>query len=136
MGKPWKELEKKAAKELYGVRINRADDYGISDVDVVIPGVEFLRVDCKYRAKQAHHSLIEEIRSKYCGSGEYPVLVTKHRGSHREYVTIDLSLFGALIHELFRLSEGSNEELQDEAGSDGAGEQGPPRIDWDGGGSR
>lgn len=98
MGKPWKELEKKTALALSGTRINRAADYGISDVDVVLPDFPQLRVDCKYRTRHAHHSLIEEIRSKYCANnGDYPVLVTKHHHSQREYVTVDLVFFGALL---------------------------------------
>lgn len=107
MGKPWKELEKTAAAALGGVRINRANDYGVSDVDVVVPGFDFLRIDCKYRKSHAHHSLIEEIRTKYCTSkGQYPVLVTKHRSSRREYCTVDLVLFAALLK---LLQEKSNE---------------------------
>lgn len=105
MGKPWKELEKKTAAALDGVRVNRAADYGESNVDVVLPYYGGLRIDCKYRAKHAHHSLVEEIREKYCTEdGMWPVLVTKHRGSHREYVTIDLSLFGSLLANAGKLS--------------------------------
>ena len=100
MSKPWKELEKSTAVALDGVRVNRADDYGVSDVDVVLPYCSHLRLDCKYRASHAHHSLVETIRRKYCKDGDWPVLVTKHRGSHREYVTIDLSLFAALVKQL------------------------------------
>lgn len=109
MGKPWKELEKRTAAALGGVRINRADDYGVSDVDVVVPGFDFLRIDCKYRKSHAHHSLIEEIRRKYCtAEGQYPVLVTKHHHSHREYVTVDLVLFAALL-KLLGENENENE---------------------------
>lgn len=98
MGKPWKELEKKTADALGGTRINRATDYGISDVDVLVPGFDFLRVDCKYRKSWAHHSYVEEIRSKYCGAeGQYPILVTKHHHSHKEYVTMDLVMFAAMV---------------------------------------
>lgn len=87
--------------ELGGTRINRAGDYGESNVDVVLPYAPELRIDCKYRANHAHHSLVEEIRDKYCSGGrDWPVLVTKHRGSHREYVTVDLALFAALIRQL------------------------------------
>jgi hypothetical protein len=98
LSKPWKELEKRTAEALDGVRVNRAADYGESNVDVILPYCDRLRIDCKYRAKHAHHSLVEEIREKYCTEdGMWPVLVTKHRGSHREFVTIDLSLFAALL---------------------------------------
>src|SRR5260221_8257499 len=108
MSKPWKELEKEAAKKLGGIRIVRGNDYGKSDVDVVVPDFIPLRIDCKYRSRHAHHALIEEVRSKYCADGGYPVLVTKHRLSRREYATIDLDLLGALLEMLRR----KNNELQ------------------------
>lgn len=105
MSKPWKELEKKAAAALGGERIRRDLDYGQSNYDVLVPDFDFLRVDAKYRQRHAHHSLIEEIREKYCKDGGYPVLVTKHRGSHREYVSCDLSLFAALLEMIRRKNE-------------------------------
>lgn len=108
MGKPWKELEKKTADALSGVRINRASDYGVSDVDVVVPGFDFLRIDCKYRKSWSHHSYVEEIRDKYCKSeGSFPVLITKHRSGRGEYATIDLVLFAALLK---LLKEKNNED--------------------------
>lgn len=98
MSKPWKELEKATAEALDGVRINRANDFGISDVDVVLPYMPSLKLDAKYRAKHAHHSLVEEIRRKYCkADGDYPVLITKHHHSQRTYVTVDLSLFASML---------------------------------------
>lgn len=100
MGKAWKSLENATADHLAGRRINRATDWGRSDVDVVVPDFDFLRIDCKYRRRHAHHALIEEIREKYCKDGGYPVLVTKHHDSKRTYVTVDLALFGALLHLL------------------------------------
>lgn len=99
MGKPWKELEKKTAVSLGGKRINRAADYGESNVDVVLDDMPGLRIDCKYRQRHAHHALVEEIRSKYCKDNEYPVLVTKHARSQREYVTVDLELFAKMISD-------------------------------------
>lgn len=98
MGKPWKELEKTAALAMEGTRINRAADYGISDVDVVLPDYPHLRVDCKYRTRHAFHAFVETIRSKYCKrEGDVPVLVTKHHHSRREYVTVDLVFFASLL---------------------------------------
>lgn len=105
MGKPWKELEKKTAEALGGVRINRSNDYGESNVDVIVPWISGLRIDCKYRSSHAHHSLVEEIRRKYCENGDWPILVTKHRGSHREYVTCDLSLFASMLDLLSKVSK-------------------------------
>lgn len=98
MGKPWKELEKKTAEVLGGVRINRAADFGISDVDVVIPDHPLVRLDAKYRKRHAHHSLVEEIRTKYCKlPGQVPALVTKHHSGRRSYVTVDLEFFAELM---------------------------------------
>lgn len=112
MGKPWKELEKKAASVMGGTRINRAADYGISDVDVVLPDFPGLKIDCKVRRRHAHHALVEEIREKYCKSGGSPVLVTKHGYSHREYVTVDLDLFVTILDSLRQISHNNlNEEF-------------------------
>lgn len=106
VGKPWKQLEKKTAEALGGVRINRAADYGVSDVDVLVSGFDFLRCDCKYRSSWAHHSFVEEIRKKYCNSeGQSPVLITKHRNGRQEYVTVDLSLFASLLDQIRKLRQ-------------------------------
>lgn len=110
MSRAWKELEKKTAETLQGVRINRANDYGVSDVDVVIPYFPWARIDCKYRKRHSHHSLVEEIRSKYCKDGQFPILVTKHHSSKREYVTVDLSLFASLLIQLKLIQEKPNED--------------------------
>ncbi len=123
MGKAWKELEEKTAAALGGTRINRAADYGKSDYDVLVPDFPWLRVDAKYRARHAHHALIEEIREKYCVNGGYPVLVTKHHGSHREYATVDLHLFGAFLEVIRRLNDA--ERIPDEVHAILPGEVGP-----------
>lgn len=112
MGKPWKELEKKAAAALGGVRVNRANDYGVSDVDCVVGDFLPLRIDCKYRKRHQHHSLMEEIRSKYCNERSYPILVTKHHSSKREYVTCDLVLFGALLEVIRKLNQENTNEAE------------------------
>src|SRR5882724_4815273 len=110
MSRAWKDLEKKTAETLQGVRINRANDYGVSDVDVVVPYFPWARIDCKYRKRHSHHSLVEEIRSKYCKDGQFPILVTKHHSSKREYVTVDLSLFASLLIQLKLIQEKPNED--------------------------
>lgn len=98
MSKPWKELEKATAAALGGKRINRGADFGVSDVDVVLPDHPRLRIDCKYRQRHAFHGLVEEIRAKYCKSpGDVPVLVTKHRSGRGAYATVDLDFFVELI---------------------------------------
>lgn len=115
MAKAWKELEKKTAAALGGIRINRALDYGHSDYDVVVPDFPFLRVDAKHRKRHAHHSLIEEIRDKYCKGGGYPVLVTRHSGSHRQYVCLDLHVFGAILQVLRQYNNQKEKNNEDDS---------------------
>lgn len=62
-------------------RISRGADLGESDVDVVLEEAPGLRIDCKYRAKQAHHSLFLEVESKYVSEpGQRLWLPTKVAG--------------------------------------------------------
>lgn len=109
MGKPWKELEKRTAEALGGKRINRASDYSVSDVDVVLEDFENLKIDAKFRARHAHHSLVEEIRNKYCGENDRPVLVTKGKYEKRRYVTVDLDLFSSLLDQIRKLRHNKND---------------------------
>lgn len=96
----WKNLERQAAQALGGVRVLRGDDYSQSDVDVLIPAFPELKVDCKYRQKHAHHSLMEIIRQKYCEvEFDVPVLVTKHRNQSGACVTVDLDYFARLLDD-------------------------------------
>lgn len=101
MSKPWKELEKKTAEALGGKRVSRGADFGVSDVDVILPDHPNARVDCKYRQRHSFHQFVEEIRTKYCKSeGDFPVLVTKHRSGRGAYATVDLDVFAELLKHL------------------------------------
>lgn len=140
MGKPWKELEKKTAAALGGVRIDRSDDYGRSDYDVLVPDFQFLRVDAKFRKRHAHHAFVEEIRTKYCQDGRsYPVLVTKHHSGRRVYVTVDLALFASMLDLLRKVSkddldglkreeEASGQGVRQDASGTGGAEEKPPET--------
>jgi len=95
----WKNLERSVAEALGGTRVLRGADFSESDVDVKVDDFPLLAIDCKYRKSHAFHSLIEEIRTKYCGDGtKSPVLVTKHKNGQRNYVSMDLELLQTLLN--------------------------------------
>lgn len=97
----WKALERLTASELKGRRVLRGADFAKSDVDVIIDEFGFLKADCKYRQKWAHHKFLEEIVEKYCTSkGDMPVLITKTPKQIGACVTIRLDHFGVLLDML------------------------------------
>jgi hypothetical protein len=98
----WKDLERTAAQKLHGRRFPRWLDFGQSAPDVVVDDFPELIIDAKAYRRFAHHTLIEDIKQKYCGRGDVPVLVTKAQGQRGEYVTVDLDYFAALLEELRR----------------------------------
>lgn len=93
----WKALERAVAKELGGTRVLRGADFSVEDVDVKIADFPHLKVDCKYRTRHAHHSLLAEIREKYCEENEVPILVTKHHNQDGACVTVTLDFFKTLL---------------------------------------
>ena len=96
----WKNLERQSAKLLGGHRVLRGANFGISDLDVRLDDFPELKIDCKYRASHAHHTLLAEIRKKYClGPSDIEVLITKHHRQDGAYVTIPIEFFAALIEE-------------------------------------
>jgi hypothetical protein len=104
-------LERQTAEALKGKRISRGADFSKEDVDVVIPDFPFLRVDAKYRVRHAHHTFIEEIRSKYCANAqEIPVLVTKHHQQSGAYATIPLEFLGMLLDAVRSLKRDDYQE--------------------------
>ena len=98
----WKTLERSAAKVLGGFRVTRGADFGISDVDVIVPDFPSLRVDCKRRKQPfAHHRLLSEVKQKYCfKSTDIPLLVTKNHNQRGAVVAIELNDFGRLLNLL------------------------------------
>jgi len=100
VGNAWKELEKKVAKVLHGERVLRGSDFSESDVDVKVPDFAWYAIDCKSRARHAHHRLMEGIREKYCKNGRIPVLITKEKGKQGEYVTLPLKAFGDILNTI------------------------------------
>ena len=103
----WKILEKKVADYLGWERKVRANNYAISDTDILPPPkLDFLKIDCKNHARLRHHTLIAEVERKYCESPLHePVLITRETTSGGAkkgvelpiYVTIRLSFFRKLI---------------------------------------
>lgn len=94
----WKSLERNTAKKLKGHRLLRGDNWDKIAPDVAVPDCPELKIDCKAYNRFAHHTLMDEIRSKYCAEEwEVPVLVTKAQGQHGEYVTMPLDYFAALL---------------------------------------
>jgi hypothetical protein len=94
----WKNLERQVAKALGGKRVLRGANFAIEDVDVKLDDIPYLRIDAKYRKKHAHHTLFEEVKTKYCQeSGQIPVLVTKHHNQDGACVTVDLEFFSILL---------------------------------------
>lgn len=94
----WKALEREAARELRGKRVHRGADFSESAVDVELEELlAHLKVDGKYRVKHAHHSFLEEVRKKYCGPHDVPILVTKHHRQRGAVVSCPLEFFGLLL---------------------------------------
>lgn len=93
----WKNLERQVAKALGGKRVCRGANFSVSDVDVDLSDIPYLKIDAKYRKRHSHHSFMEEIKEKYCNEGDIPVLVTKHHYQDGAYVTVDLEFFSILL---------------------------------------
>lgn len=101
----WKDLERETAAALRGKRIYRGADFSVSDTDVLVPDIPELKVDCKYKQAHSHHSLMAEIREKYCGDQGVPVLVTKSKRQHGACVTVPLEFFAVLLDGWRKLAE-------------------------------
>lgn len=94
----WKQLERDTAEALGGRRVVRGGDFSVSDVDVIVEDLPHLKVDCKAYAKFAHHTLVDEIRERYCkAESDEPVLVTKGSRQTGANVTISLAHFSELL---------------------------------------
>lgn len=94
----WKALEREAARELKGRRVYRGANFAESALDVEVEDLPSLKVDAKYRIRHAHHSLLEEIRKKYCVlKTDIPVLVTKSHRQRGANATVPLWFLGLLL---------------------------------------
>lgn len=94
----WKDLEREVARRLGGKRnLKRSLNWAAEDDDVTVEDFPW-KIDCKYRTRPwKHHFYLREIRAKYCKGGEAPLLVTKNKGEHGAYVTMELKDFAGLI---------------------------------------
>jgi hypothetical protein len=104
----WKNLERATAEALGGKRVVRGADFSVSDVDVKLDDLPWLKIDCKVRKSHSHHSLLEEVSRKYCKSPEdEPLLVTKHHNQSGAYVTMSLKLFGRMVEAYRKMRHAS-----------------------------
>lgn len=109
----WKALEREAARLFGGKRISRGANFAESDVDVSLPGLRYIKVDAKYRKHHAHHSLIEEIKRKYCkGTDAVPLMVTKHHRQRGSYATMPTEFAGILLDCLRWMQENNVAALE------------------------
>lgn len=80
-------------------RVSRGADLGASDIDVRLPRVPELRIDCKYRQDGfSHHSLFEGAENLYCQApGQWLVLPTKAGQATGSLVTLRSEKFFELL---------------------------------------
>lgn len=106
----WKSLERLVAQKLGGRRVLRGANFSQKDTDVELPDFPHWALDCKYRAKHAHHRFLAEIRKKYCGPGNVPVLITKARSERGAVVSMSLDDFACLLAALRGLKKAWRED--------------------------
>ena len=78
---------------------NRQADGSDRPGDAILDGFDAL-IECKYRAKQAHHSLFRDAQAdavKHGISPEHVFLYTKRKGEHGGLVTMDMDTFHRLV---------------------------------------
>ena len=96
----WKNLERKTAKKLGGVRISRGNDFSKSDLDVLHPR---FAIENKYRQKwgfiKHYDKLVNDARRLYPKEKKIPVLVVKEANRVGEFVIISLDDFGSIVKE-------------------------------------
>lgn len=111
MSDAWKALERTVAETLGGKRVHRANDFGVSDVDVKIEDFPHWKIDAKLRKRGwKHHAMLREVAKKYCRDvGDMALLVTKNGGEHGAVVSLSLRDFGILTATLRALRPDPNE---------------------------
>lgn len=107
----WKDLERKAAKALGGYRICRANNFAISAPDVYVPDFPEMMVDTKRRKRSfTTHSMLKEVRKKYCKNGGVAVLVTHNHREVGAVVSLSLKDFASLLNKIRSLEGQGNED--------------------------
>lgn len=100
----WKELEKKAAQKLGGVRLERGNDFSQSILDVEH---DFLAIDCKWRSSLATVTWFKKLmkdNEKIYGKGKkVPILVIKQKGMRSELVVIEIDDFIKVVNGEYRI---------------------------------
>ena len=95
----WKDLERSAADALNGQRVTTPWQLFEERPDVVasLPDGRKLVIECKYRTKFSHHSILDDCATRYCQGDDVPVLVTKHHGQAGAYATLPLEFVSTLL---------------------------------------
>jgi hypothetical protein len=100
----WKYHERNVRDEANDVgfsatRISRGADLGVSDIDVEIDGLPFLKIDCKYKVDGwVHHTIFEDTEELYCKEpGTWLALPTKVGGAEGSLTTIRTEVFFDLL---------------------------------------
>lgn len=107
----WKDLERLIAKKaaeygLTGKRVKRGSDFSKKDVDAKVKEAIFLKFDAKRHQRFAFHTLLRDVKKKYCKSERHvEVLVTKTPNQKGAYVTIPIDFFFWLLAERFAPAE-------------------------------
>ena len=98
MSQAWKNVERRAAKILGGKRVSRGADFSISDTDVKIDGLPWLKIDAKRRKKHRHHAMYREAQAKYEKAPEdVTLLVTQEHGSPLKLAVVKVEFFRRLL---------------------------------------
>jgi len=102
--KAWKDLEKKWAEILckYGLkahRVSRAGNYSVSDYDVKVEELPFLKSDTKYsQAGFKTNRLMHETEEKYCKEKlDFAAIVTKGYKEQGQDVCVDSEFMAMLL---------------------------------------
>lgn len=92
-------FEREVVKKIPNAKRVVRGDWGVSATDIIIEGLNHLKIDCKKHQKHKHHTLFEEIEEKYCEKKDEAVLITQKGGSKKTLATVDLDFFIELLEK-------------------------------------
>jgi len=92
----WQSFERDVAAALGGRRYPRDVLAFESAPDVLVPDVGLI-VDAKLRKRWTHHTLLADVRRKYCRPAERPLLVTRRSGKPGALVCCEMDFFVELL---------------------------------------
>ena len=105
MEQAWQRFERDVAARLDGQRYPRDVLAFESAPDVLVPDVALI-IDAKLRKRWTHHTLLADVRRKYCRPGERPLLVTRRSGKAGALVTVELDFFVELLAAYRQMQSG------------------------------